>query len=190
MGRELTRFSFLNDKPAIILVCFSRVSSSMRPLSSRQQMIRVLSPPWLTALWTPQHRLKTPSSGVFCAAYGTSWSLTRKVKLPSDISITRLTPYDPREGYCLKCTQSALLGLYANLKGNPSAKTEAISHLLDVIHERGPEKTIIYSQFTTMLDSIQAVLKEKKVEYVRCESYFAQSLSTYAEVSVSQMTAR
>lgn len=93
--------------------------------------------------------------------------------------LTRLTSNDAPDGYCRECTQSTLLGLYSDLRGKPSAKTEAISRLLDVIHERGPEKTIIYSQFTTMLDSIQVVLKKKKVEYVRCEFHFAP-VSGYA----------
>ena len=54
-----------------------------------------------------------------------------------------------------------------------SAKIRKILELLDAIEERGErEKTIIFSQFTSMLDLIEPFLKEAGVKFVRCEFHF------------------
>lgn len=52
-----------------------------------------------------------------------------------------------------------------------SAKIRMILKLLADIKERskGEEKTIIFSQFTKMLDLIEPFLKDKGIEYVRCK---------------------
>lgn len=43
--------------------------------------------------------------------------------------------------------------------------------ILRDIEKRDPkEKTIIFSQFTSMLDLIEPFLKDERVKFVRCES--------------------
>ena len=53
-----------------------------------------------------------------------------------------------------------------------SAKTRQILKLLDDIDERSnaEEKTIIFSQFTSMLSLIEPFLKSRGIRYVRCKS--------------------
>lgn len=53
-----------------------------------------------------------------------------------------------------------------------SAKIRMILKLLQNIDDRsdGEEKTIIFSQFTSMLDLIAPFLKEKGIRFVRCRS--------------------
>ena len=52
-----------------------------------------------------------------------------------------------------------------------SAKIRKILELLDQIKERseGKEKTIIFSQFTSMLNLVQPFLEHAGVKYVRCK---------------------
>ena len=52
-----------------------------------------------------------------------------------------------------------------------SAKTRKIMELLAEIGERsgGIEKTIIFSQFTSMLDLIEPFLRAEEIQYVRCK---------------------
>lgn len=51
-----------------------------------------------------------------------------------------------------------------------SAKVRKILELLAEIEERGNgEKTIIFSQFTSMLDILEPFLKAQQIKYVRCE---------------------
>lgn len=52
-----------------------------------------------------------------------------------------------------------------------SAKIRKILEILDDVDERsdGVEKTIIFSQFTSMLDVIQPFLKDRGFKFVRCE---------------------
>lgn len=51
-----------------------------------------------------------------------------------------------------------------------SAKIKKILHILKTIDERseGVEKTIIFSQFTTMLDLIEPFLDAHGIKHVRC----------------------
>jgi ERCC4-related helicase len=55
-----------------------------------------------------------------------------------------------------------------------SAKIRMILNLLKEVDERsqGEEKTIVFSQFTKMLDLIEPFLNEKGIKYVRCKSFF------------------
>lgn len=70
-----------------------------------------------------------------------------------------------------------------------SAKTRKVMSILADIHERseGDEKTIIFSQFTSMLDLLEPFLKNEGVRYVRCElasrllSFSAHNLSSFAD---------
>ena len=51
-----------------------------------------------------------------------------------------------------------------------SAKIRKILELLGKVDERDDEeKTIIFSQFTSMLDLIQPFLKAEGIRHVRCE---------------------
>jgi SNF2 family DNA or RNA helicase len=54
-----------------------------------------------------------------------------------------------------------------------SAKIRMILKLLKDIDERsdGNEKTIIFSQFTSMLDLIMPFLREKRIRFARCRSH-------------------
>lgn len=50
-----------------------------------------------------------------------------------------------------------------------SSKTRMIVQLLNEIEDRGKgEKTIVFSQFTTMLDLIEPFLKGEGIKFVRC----------------------
>lgn len=52
-----------------------------------------------------------------------------------------------------------------------SAKIRKIMELLELIDERadGTEKTIIFSQFTTMLDLLEPFLRDEGIQFVRCK---------------------
>ena len=51
-----------------------------------------------------------------------------------------------------------------------SSKTRMIIKILRDIEERGEgEKTIIFSQFTSMLDIIEPFLRKERIKFVRCE---------------------
>lgn len=83
----------------------------------------------------------------------------------------------PESSYCTGCESLAAKarrkshtnGL--NTLPPDSAKIRTILELLQDIDERsdGQEKTIIFSQFTSMLDLIQPFLREAGVKFVRCE---------------------
>ena len=81
--------------------------------------------------------------------------------------------------YCDDCTDLASKARrksLATIKGSSSslppesAKTRMIMELLQDIDEKsnGEEKTIIFSQFTSMLDIIQPFLRDAGIKYVRC----------------------
>lgn len=59
----------------------------------------------------------------------------------------------------------------AELERPTSAKIRMVLKLLNDIDVRskGEEKTIIFSQFTSMLDLLEPFLNEKGIKYVRCE---------------------
>lgn len=61
-----------------------------------------------------------------------------------------------------------------------SAKIRMILKLLKEVDERsqGEEKTIVFSQFTKMLDLIEPFLNEKGIKYVRCKSSLSRSKVT------------
>jgi SNF2 family DNA or RNA helicase len=68
----------------------------------------------------------------------------------------------------------------------PSAKIRMIPQLLGEIDERSwsEEKTIIFSQFTSMLDLIEPFLNEKGIKLVPCECLLDTScpVSDHAEM--------
>lgn len=82
--------------------------------------------------------------------------------------------------YCDDCSELATKARrksLATIKGSSislppeSAKTRMIMELLEDIRGRseGEEKTIIFSQFTSMLDIIQPFLRDAGIKYVRCK---------------------
>jgi SNF2 family DNA or RNA helicase len=95
------------------------------------------------------------------------------------------TNSEPDEGsgapskYCTDCAPIAKQAeLKAKAKGSgtlrDSAKIRKILQLMREIDERSDntEKTIIFSQFTSMLDIIQDFLDVEGIKYVRCENTF------------------
>lgn len=79
--------------------------------------------------------------------------------------------------HCIDCAPMALKVRRGEDARPSSAKIRMILKVLREIDERseGQEKTIIFSQFTTMLDLIEPFLQDKGVGYVRCESSFSFS---------------
>jgi len=85
---------------------------------------------------------------------------------------------------CVKLARQARSG-----KDLPSAKIRMMLELLKLIdrESKGEEKTIIFSQFTKMLDVIEPFLKQKRIDYVRYDGSMsdrARDLGLYA-VAVS-----
>ncbi|KAK2460825.1 hypothetical protein APHAL10511_007295 [Amanita phalloides] len=84
-----------------------------------------------------------------------------------------LSPSNAAEGEwenaCIDCVPLALHAQEIE-KGRPSsAKIRKILEILQDIEERsdGVEKTIVFSQFTSMLDLIEPFLKDERIRYVR-----------------------
>lgn len=79
--------------------------------------------------------------------------------------------------HCTDCRKIAETARRRSLHAGPSdtppdsAKVRKIIELLRDIDERsdGVEKTIIFSQFTSMLDLIQPFLRAEGMKYVRCK---------------------
>lgn len=88
------------------------------------------------------------------------------------------TGADEWSTHCRGCVPLAKEAQRAERDRPSSAKIRMILQLLKEIDERSEseEKTIIFSQFTTMLDLIQPFLNEKGIKYVRCECFLCQRL--------------
>ena len=96
-------------------------------------------------------------------------------------SLTRLFPRLPRrkeedkdddddEDLDRFCRDCAMLRAMRVDGLSTSAKLRKIMEILDEIEDRGEgEKTIVFSQFTSMLDLIEPFLKKRGVRFVRCE---------------------
>ena len=80
--------------------------------------------------------------------------------------------------HCRGCVPLAKEAQRAERDRPSSAKIRKILQLLKEIEERseGVEKTIIFSQFTSMLDLIEPFLSEKGIKYVRCELVLLESV--------------
>jgi SNF2 family DNA or RNA helicase len=74
-------------------------------------------------------------------------------------------------GHCEACIPLAKQAQLAESEHPSSAKIRMILKLLKDIDKRSEstEKTIIFSQFTSMLDLVEPFLKEKGIRFVRCE---------------------
>ncbi|KAF8205756.1 P-loop containing nucleoside triphosphate hydrolase protein [Mycena galopus ATCC 62051] len=101
------------------------------------------------------------------AAFGSLNVATRKCQ----ICMQEMDARDMAEGetHCLDCAPLAIQAKIEDEDHNSSAKIRMVLKLLREIDERsdGEEKTIIFSQFTTMLDLLEPFLREKDVRYVR-----------------------
>ncbi|KAG6919121.1 hypothetical protein DXG01_008928 [Tephrocybe rancida] len=89
------------------------------------------------------------------------------------VCTTELGPHnaapDVSEPVCVDCAPLALQAKEAEKTRPTSAKIRMILKLLADVDTRskGEEKTIIFSQFTKMLDLIEPFLKDKGIKYVR-----------------------
>ena len=88
-------------------------------------------------------------------------------------------PSSSTGSHCSDCATFADKALRKTLAGSESdlppdsAKIRKILELLAKIDERDDEeKTIIFSQFTSMLDLIQPFLTAHGIKHVRCECFF------------------
>lgn len=85
-------------------------------------------------------------------------------------SLTDTVMVEGWDTHCVDC--AAIAKRSKKYSGRPdSAKIRMIMDLLREIDERSnrEEKTIIFSQFTSMLDLIEPFLKEQGILFVRCE---------------------
>ncbi|KAF9467200.1 SNF2 family N-terminal domain-containing protein [Collybia nuda] len=102
------------------------------------------------------------------AAFG-QLGVTRKCQ----VCTTELTPRNAGEGewdnHCVDCVCLAQQAKRAREERPSSAKIRMILQLLEEVDQRsgGEEKTIIFSQFTKMLDLIEPFLRDKGIKYVR-----------------------
>lgn len=96
--------------------------------------------------------------------------MTNLFIFPSRLGPKNVSPDD--EEHCIDCAPLALKARSGGEARPSSAKIRMILKVLRETDERsqGQEKTIIFSQFTTMLDLIEPFLQDKGVGYVRCES--------------------
>ncbi|KAJ7632980.1 SNF2 family N-terminal domain-containing protein [Roridomyces roridus] len=101
------------------------------------------------------------------AAFGSLNVNTRKCQM----CMLEITPGNMVEGqgYCIDCAPLAIQSKEEGSGRTSSAKLRMILKLLRDIDERseGEEKTIIFSQFTSMLDLIEPFLREKGIRFVR-----------------------
>ncbi|KAI0088296.1 SNF2 family N-terminal domain-containing protein [Irpex rosettiformis] len=84
--------------------------------------------------------------------------------------------------HCARCDEVFEKAKRKSMATNPtlppsSAKIRKIIDILDEIEERGEgEKTIIFSQFTSMLDLIEPFLKANSIKYVRYDGSMTKPL--------------
>ncbi|KAH0578535.1 hypothetical protein H2248_003684 [Termitomyces sp. 'cryptogamus'] len=95
--------------------------------------------------------------------------VTRKCRVCTTELNSRNAAPDEPEHLCLDCVPFAQQAKQAEKTRPTSAKIRMILKLLADVKERsrGEEKTIIFSQFTKMLDLIEPFLKDKGIKYVR-----------------------
>jgi len=118
--------------------------------------------------------------------------VTRKCQ----VCTTELTPKnaggDGWDTYCSDCVTLAREAKRAKEDRPSSAKIRMILKLLHEVDERseGEEKTIIFSQFTKMLDIIEPFLTEKGIKYVRYDGSMSADAREYSlqKIRSSQTT--
>ena len=84
--------------------------------------------------------------------------------------MARIVSSDPTVTHCQDCAPLARQSHSQSKDVPDSAKIRKIVEILHAIDERsgGEEKTIIFSQFTSMLDLIEPFLTKEGIHYVRC----------------------
>ncbi|KAG5637212.1 hypothetical protein H0H81_005375 [Sphagnurus paluster] len=96
--------------------------------------------------------------------------VTRKCQVcTSELNSSNTDKMGDLESHCIDCAPLARQAREAESKRPSSAKIRMILKLLEDIGTRsnGEEKSIIFSQFTKMLDLIEPFLRAKGIEYVR-----------------------
>ena len=85
-------------------------------------------------------------------------------------------------GACMECTAVVSKAKRASESDLPpdSSKTRKIVEILREIDSRsdGEDRTIIFSQFTSMLDIIEPFLEAEGIRYVRCECLVLRFVAT------------
>ncbi|KAF9011925.1 SNF2 family N-terminal domain-containing protein [Cyathus striatus] len=102
------------------------------------------------------------------AAFG-QLGVTRKCQMCT-IEITSATSGEGEwSNHCATCVPLAMQARKAELERPSSAKIRMLLKLLKDTEERskGEEKTIVFSQFTSMLDLIEPFLRERGIKYTR-----------------------
>ncbi|KAJ3774605.1 SNF2 family DNA-dependent ATPase [Lentinula raphanica] len=96
-------------------------------------------------------------------------NVSRKCKMCTAELTTRNTGKRLLESHCDDCASLIIKSRQQNEDRPDSAKIRMIRKLLRQIEEQssGEEKTIIFSQFTTMLDLLEPFLEEARVKFVR-----------------------
>lgn len=119
------------------------------------------------------------SSEKRCQMCQTRWVVTiLREERNGLLVIESLTPQNSAESsqHCDDCAVLAAKSMRKSLAAGSnlpehSAKTKKILEILDTIRENdGEEKTIIFSQFTSMLDIIEPFLKSEGYKFVRCKA--------------------
>ncbi|KAF7322364.1 hypothetical protein HMN09_00014300 [Mycena chlorophos] len=123
----------------------------------------------------PKNKSQSPSAGGvdvdgddLAAAFGGLNVNARKCQVCMQ-EITSKTAV-PNEPYCIDCAPIAIQARLAEEDDDgSSAKIRMMLKLLRDINERGEgeEKTIVFSQFTSMLDLIEPFLRREGIRYVR-----------------------
>ncbi|KAJ6525458.1 SNF2 family DNA-dependent ATPase [Mycena vulgaris] len=123
------------------------------------------------------------------AAFGAMNVATRKCQ----VCMQETDPRNMAEGeaYCIDCAPLAIQAKIEETDRNSSAKIRMILKLLRDIDQRdGEEKTIIFSQFTSMLDLVEPFLREAGVRYVRYDGSMkpADREAALTKIKASQTT--
>ncbi|KAF5348032.1 hypothetical protein D9758_010054 [Tetrapyrgos nigripes] len=102
------------------------------------------------------------------AAFG-ALGVTRKCAICTVELTSENTTTSKVEGHCDGCSVLAVQARQQSIARPDSAKIRKILELLRHVDEtsEGKDKTIIFSQFTSMLDLIQPFLKDKGIRFVR-----------------------
>lgn len=119
------------------------------------------------------------------AAFG-QLGVTRKCQMCTTVLDDSNTGEEEWKTHCVDCVPLAIQAKEAEEERPSSAKTRMILKLLNDIDERSDceEKTIIFSQFTSMLDLIEPFLSEEGVKYVR---YDGSMSAKEREVSLAKI---
>ncbi|KAF5323139.1 hypothetical protein D9611_009212 [Ephemerocybe angulata] len=101
------------------------------------------------------------------AAFG-QLAVIRKCQMCTTVLDSTNTGQGDWKTHCTSCVPLAKEARLAELERPTSAKIRKMISILREIEEReGNEKTIIFSQFTSMLDLIEPFLEDERVRYVR-----------------------